>query len=70
MTIELKPEQERILQEVLRQGRFQSVEQALDEALHSLVPSGGVQPDVSPAEHAAAFRAWAESHPRNTNFVR
>lgn len=38
MTIELKPEQERILQEALRQGRFQSVEQALDEALQSIVP--------------------------------
>ena len=39
MTIELKPEQERILEEALRQGRFQSVEQALDEALKSIVPS-------------------------------
>jgi hypothetical protein len=39
MMIELKPEQERILQDALRQGRFQSVEQALDEALQSIVPS-------------------------------
>ena len=39
MTIELKPEQQRILEEALRQGRFQSVEQALDEALKSIVPS-------------------------------
>ena len=62
MTIELKPEQERILQEALRQGRFQSVEQALDEALHSIaVARGAVLP---PAERAAAYRAWAESHPR------
>jgi hypothetical protein len=37
MTIELKPEQERILKEAVRQGRFQSLEQALDEALQSLV---------------------------------
>jgi Arc/MetJ-type ribon-helix-helix transcriptional regulator len=29
MTIELKPEQERILEEALRQGRFQSVEEAV-----------------------------------------
>jgi hypothetical protein len=66
MTIELKPEQERILQEALRQGRFQSVEQALDEALHSIEPSGAVKPTLSPAERAAAYRSWAASHPRNT----
>ena len=40
MTIELKPEQERILQEAVRQGRFQSLEQALDEALQSIVAPG------------------------------
>lgn len=64
MTIELKPEQERILQDALRQGRFQSVEQALDEALHSIVVMRGSA--LSPAERAAAYRAWAESHPRTT----
>src|SRR5438874_12415782 len=41
MTIELKPEQERILQEALRQGRFHSVEEALDRALQSIAPQGG-----------------------------
>jgi hypothetical protein len=66
MTIELKPEQERILQEALRHGRFQSVEQALDEALHSIAPSGGVRSTLSPDERAAAFRSWAESHSHNT----
>ena len=66
MTIELKPEQERILREALREGRFQSVEQALDEALHSIVPSRSVGPALSATERAAAFRSWAESHPRNT----
>jgi hypothetical protein len=66
MTIELKPEQERILQEALRQGRFQSVEHALDEAIHSIIPSGEMRPSLSPSERAAAFRAWAEGHPRNT----
>ncbi len=66
MTIKLKPEQERILQEALRQGRFQSVEQALDKALHSIVPPEVVRPTLSPAERASAYRSWAESHPRNT----
>jgi len=38
MTIELKPEQQRILQEALRQGRFHSVEEALDRAIQSIAP--------------------------------
>ena len=38
MTIELKPEQERILQEARRQGRFHSVEEALDQAIQSIAP--------------------------------
>ena len=66
MTIELNPEQEHILQEALRQGRFQSVEQALDQAIHSLAPSAPNIPTLSPVERAEAFRSWAESHPRTT----
>jgi hypothetical protein len=66
MTIELKPEQERILQEALRQGRFKSVEKALDQALDSIFPAGPRGPALSPTDRAAAFRAWAQRHPRNT----
>lgn len=62
----MRPEQERILQKALRQGRFQSVEHALNEALHSLETSATVKPGLSPAERAAAFRSWAASHPRRT----
>ena len=64
MTIELKPEHEILLRDAVRHGRFQSLEQALDQALHSLVVTPG--PVLSPAERAAAYRAWAESHPRTT----
>ena len=57
MTIELKPEQERILQEALRQGRFQSVEQALDEALQSIIPSKAVgKPEASKKSLLQFFR--------------
>lgn len=71
MTIELKPEQARILEEALRQGRFHSVEEALDSAFQALAPGkdsepGKARPALSPSERAAAFRAWAENHPRNT----
>ena len=64
MTIERKPEHEILLRDAVRQGRFHSVEQALDQALHSLAFSRG--PVLSPTARAAAYRAWAESHPRTT----
>ena len=38
MTIELKPEHEDILQEALRQGRFPSMEDAIDKAIQSIAP--------------------------------
>ena len=62
MTIELKPEQEILLRDAVRKGRFHSIEQVLYEALPSLIVTGG--PILSPAERAAAYRGWAESHPR------
>jgi Arc/MetJ-type ribon-helix-helix transcriptional regulator len=36
MTIELTPQQERILRDSIQQGRFRSMDEALDEALRSL----------------------------------
>ncbi len=36
MTIELKPEQERIIQEEIRSGHFRSAEEVLDHALAAL----------------------------------
>ena len=36
--IELKPEHEQIIEEAVRQGRFPSVDDALDQALRSIVP--------------------------------
>ena len=45
MTIELKPDQERILQEALRQGRFSSIEDAVEQAIQFIsVDSELVQP--------------------------
>ena len=45
MTIDLKPEQERILKEALRQGRFHSIEEALERAIQCIAPSP--EPPVS-----------------------
>jgi Arc/MetJ-type ribon-helix-helix transcriptional regulator len=39
MTIELKPEQERILREALQQGRFRTVDEALAEAIRRIAPA-------------------------------
>lgn len=36
MTIELKPEQEKIIQEEIRSGHFRNVEEVLDHALAAL----------------------------------
>jgi Arc/MetJ-type ribon-helix-helix transcriptional regulator len=36
MTIELKPEQERIIKEEIRKGRFRNAEEVLDHALAAL----------------------------------
>jgi len=44
MTIELKPEQERIIQKQLASGRFRSVEEILDTALSKLPPEEQQQP--------------------------
>jgi hypothetical protein len=59
MTIELKPEQERILCEVLREGRFDSVDAALDAALKSItspIAATGGRDRRTPAEAAARLR--------------
>ena len=55
MTIELKPEQERILQEALREGRFRSVEEALDRAIQSILPQQSL-----PAERRLAKRSLVD----------
>jgi len=59
MTIELTPKQERILHDALQQGRFHSVNEALDEALRSpSTPASGTGTGVrlTPAEAAARIR--------------
>jgi Arc/MetJ-type ribon-helix-helix transcriptional regulator len=65
MTIELTPLQERLLRDVLRQGRFGSVDEALDEALRSLAasPPTSLLPLLTPSERAAAWREAARSLP-------
>ena len=58
MTIELKLEQERVLREALRDGRFVSVDEALDTALKSIAsPIAAISRDRrTPAEAAARLR--------------
>jgi Arc/MetJ-type ribon-helix-helix transcriptional regulator len=54
MTIELKPEQERIIEAAVSAGRFHSVEEALDRAIQSIAPPleatrGGKRQPVKPS---------------------
>ena len=59
MTISLTPKQEGILRKALQQGRFQSVDEALDEALRSLsTPADATarSAPLTPAEAAARIR--------------
>jgi Arc/MetJ-type ribon-helix-helix transcriptional regulator len=56
MTIELKPEQERIIQEEIRNGHFRSADEVLDHALaalrekNSYLKSGPTKPRKNLAE--------------------
>ena len=59
MTIELKPEQERILREALREGRFGTVDEALDTVLKSIaspIAATNLADHRTPAEAAARLR--------------
>jgi hypothetical protein len=61
MTIELKPEQERILQEALRQGRFHSVEEALDRAIQCIAPHGDTSDEGNPPAKQSLSQFLMES---------
>jgi Arc/MetJ-type ribon-helix-helix transcriptional regulator len=59
MNIELTPKQERILHDALQQGRFHSVDEALDAALRLLsTPTDATvtKPRLTPVEAAAQIR--------------
>ncbi len=56
MTIKLTPKQERILHDALQQGRFRSMDEALNVALRSLATStdtAATSPRLTPAEATA-----------------
>jgi hypothetical protein len=71
MTIELKPEQERILQEALRQGSFHSVEEALDRAIQSIASQGSLrQPKKRPAGRKSLAEVFAPLRGFDLDFSR
>lgn len=62
MTIELKPELERILREVMRQGKFTSIEEALDHAIMSIAPQQSSSAQrIRPRGKKSLARLFAES---------
>jgi Arc/MetJ-type ribon-helix-helix transcriptional regulator len=65
MTIELNPQQERLLHDAIQQRRFHSVDEALDEALRSIATPA--EPVISslrytPAEAAERIRELRKGH--------
>ena len=62
MTIELKPEQERIIQEEIRSGHFRSAEEVLDHALTALrEKSSSVKSEVT--KHRKNFAQFLMESP-------
>jgi Arc/MetJ-type ribon-helix-helix transcriptional regulator len=49
MTVELKPEQERRIEQLMRSGRFHSLDELLDQALEK-VATGEPSPDAAQEE--------------------
>ena len=56
MTIELKPEDEKLIEEKLRSGAFRSVEEVIYRALVSLPPRNSVFGEDAEIEPRRAFR--------------
>jgi Arc/MetJ-type ribon-helix-helix transcriptional regulator len=62
MTIELNPKQEQLLQDAIQQGRFRSVDEALDEALRSIARPAAATGRYTPAEAAERIRELRKGH--------
>ena len=70
MTIELKPEQEKIVAQAIQAGLIETPDEAADagvETIRKRLESGAVErPALSDEEWMRKFRAWAYSHPTDT----
>lgn len=70
MTIELKPEQERILEEALRQGRFHSMEEALDCAIQSIATEESAEHGKRRPGHKSLVEVFAPLRDMDLEFPR
>ncbi len=55
MTIELKPEQQRIIRDEIRKGRFRTAEEVLDHALAALREKNSNSEGAKPLKNFAKF---------------
>jgi|GEM_PF-2776282 len=62
MTIELSARQERVIQDAIRQGRFQSVEQAVDAALTTLISGAPPAHRFTPGEAVTRIRSLRQGN--------
>jgi hypothetical protein len=69
MTIQLKPEQERVIGEAIRAGLLENAEGIVDvgvEAIRLRLEDGRGAEQLSADEWIRRFREWANSHSRDT----
>jgi len=70
MTIELKPEQERVIGQAIRAGLIETVDEVVDvgvETIRQRLEAGSAtHASLTGDEWMRKFRAWAHSHPTNT----
>jgi Arc/MetJ-type ribon-helix-helix transcriptional regulator len=66
MTIELKPEQARAIDQAIRAGLIKSADEVVEAGLEALRDRQVSTRSVNPEEWMRKFRAWAHSHPTTT----
>lgn len=70
MTVDLKPEQERVIGQAIRAGLIASADEVVDAGVEAirrrLETVAPTQPPMSAEEWIHKFRDWAYSHPTDT----
>jgi Arc/MetJ-type ribon-helix-helix transcriptional regulator len=67
MTIELKPEQAKAIDQAIRAGLVKSADEVVEAGLEALRERRQVEArSENPEEWMRRFRAWAHSHPTTT----
>ena len=70
MTIQLKPEQEKVIEQAIRTGLIETADEVVDVGVETirqrLEARTATHAPLTGDEWMRKFRAWAHSHPTNT----